>query len=230
MSSTDIRGKAAQYSNVAAAADGFPVDARALRDGTLGAVDWRILKIVQGYGYHVDVGAFSTPITGGGNGTVLDQDQPEAIISCPNGTAIMPIRIQVACLVPLLATDEDEAEIVIAVDKAAAYADDGTVTAESALNMRTDDPRTSNCNCASAATANITNPTLGLELAHAIALGDVQGTAANANWYELKLLYEHIAPPIIMGPGAIYIYWGGTVAVDGFAQIEWLEFAETDFS
>ena len=230
MSSTEIRGRAAQYSNVASAADGFPVDARALRDGTLGNVPWKMLKVMEGYGYHVSIGAFSTPIVGGGNGTILDLDQPEGIISCPNGTAIMPIRIHVQCQAPLIAADSDEMEILIAADRAAAYADDGTVTSETAYNMRTDNPRTSNCTCASAATADITDPTLGIELAHAVKVADVQGTAANALWASLELLYEPETPPVLMGPSAIYIYWGGTVATSGFAQVEWLEFAETAFS
>lgn len=187
------------------------------------AFDWIQLAIAQGKGYHMDVGAFSTPIVGGGNGTVIDQNQPEAIVSCPAGKKIAIIRAAVDCLVPLLATDEDEAEILLAADIVAAYAGDGTVTAETPINMNTGAGLSSSCNCASAATADITNPTLGLELAREIIVGDVQGTPATAIWTPLKMRFEPAHPMFLSGPCAVYLYFGGTVAVSGFAQIEWIE-------
>jgi len=188
--------------------------------------DWRMESIKAGNGYHVDVGAFSTPIVGGGDGTILDQDQPEAIISCPAGKVIIPIRIHVVCQTPLIAADGNESEILIAVNKAAVPVSFGTGTAETPINMHTGSLNISGCTCQSATTADATNPTLGLELAHAVRIGDVQGTAANALWGELSLLYEPITPPILTGPCAIYIYWGGTVATTGFAQIEWIELTD----
>jgi len=191
--------------------------------------DWKMDAIRGGYAYHVDVGAFSTGKTGGGTGTIIDQDQPEAIISCADGTSIIPIRISVACHTPLIAADSNEVEILIAADKAAAAA--GTTgiagaTAETAVNMHTGSGNTTACSCYSASTANWTNPTLGMELARIVKTADVQGTAANALWGDLTLLYEPMAPPILTGPCAIYVYWGGTVAVLGFAQIEWIEIAD----
>ena len=81
--------------------------------------DWRMESVKAGNGYHVDVGGFSTPIQGGGAGTILDQDQPECTIAVPAGKVIIPIRIHVTCQTPLIAADSDEAEILIAVDKTA---------------------------------------------------------------------------------------------------------------
>jgi len=227
---SDVRVVASQYSNVPDVTDGNFVAPRSLRDGTLAGVDWRLIKIMEGRGFHVTIGAFSTPIVGGGDGTVLDIDQPEGVISVPEGTAIIPIRIDVQCQTPLLATDADESEILIAVDRASANAGDGTATAETVSNMRTDNPRTSSCTCTSAYTADTTDPVLGIELARSVITGDVQGTAATIWWGKLRCLYEPIAPPILMGPCGIYIYWGGTVATSGFAQVQWLEFDETEFS
>jgi hypothetical protein len=178
----------------------------------------------MGHGFHVSIGAFSTPITGGGAGTIFDQDQPEGIISVPSGTAILPFRIGVHCQVPLLATDADESEILIAVDKDTAWAGDGTVTTETAFNLRMNHTRTSGCSVASAATANITNPTLDIELARRVITGDVQGTAATALWTPLDLEYQPRVVPVLFGPCALYVYWGGTVATPGFADIQFLEF------
>ncbi|MCK9598827.1 MAG: hypothetical protein M0R06_07310 [Sphaerochaeta sp.] len=190
------------------------------------AFDWKFHAIREGKGFHIDIGALSTGITGGGAGTVVDLDQPEGIISVAAGYVLVPLRIQVNCHMPLLATDADECEILIAVDRAAAYAGDGTVTTETAVNMKTGASATSNATCASAATADITDPTLGMELARKVITGDVQGTPATAIWTPLEVLYEPACPPILVGPCAIYIYWGGTVAVTGFAQVEWLEYTD----
>jgi len=185
--------------------------------------NWKQKAVLQGRGFHVDVGAFSTPITGGGDGTVLDQDEPECGISVPTGTAIIPIRIHVQAVTPLLAADNDESEILIAWDQAAAI-DAGTSTSETALRMHDGSSVSSRCTCYSAYTAACTNPTLSVELARSIILGDVNGTAANALWTKNELLYIPDPAPIIVGPASLIIYWGGTVATSGFAQVEWLEY------
>jgi hypothetical protein len=205
-------------------------DLRSLPGGGLVIGDWLAALVARGFGWHFDVGAFSTPITGGGNGTVLDQDQPEFGISIPTGYACIPLRLAVACQTPLMAADNDESEILIAVDRAAKWAADGTVTAETPTNMRTDQTGACPLSCFSAATANITNPTLGIELAHAVKVGDVQGTAANALWGDLALVYEPARPPMIVGPAAIYGYWGGTVATSGFANLDFIALPSTLFT
>jgi hypothetical protein len=225
--SADIRFQAAQDANVQTSADGFPVVARSTRDGSLSVTDWLNLKNLEGKVFQVDVGAFSTPITGGGAGTVLDQDQPEALIAVPAGTSIMLNRVAVQCQTPLLATDADEAEILIGVDKDVA-ATDGTSTVETPMSLRTDAPNASVCTCKSAYTGDITAaPTLDIELARKVITGDMNGTPANALWGLLDLVYEPKVAPIIVGPASVMVYFGGTVATKGFAQIQWAEFTSS---
>lgn len=196
-------------------------DLRSLLGGLLTA-DWKQSLVARGFGWHFDVGSFSTPITGGGAGTVIDLDQPEFGISIPADYVCIPTRLKVDCHTPLLATDADESEILIAVDRAAKWAGDGTVTTETPTNMRTD--KTSACplTCFSAATADITDPVLGVELGRALRTGDMNGTPANALWGELSFLYEPLTVPFIVGPAAIYGYWGGTVATPGFANLDFI--------
>jgi hypothetical protein len=193
-------------------------------DSALLTRDWIEAMIARGYGWHLSIGAFSTPITGGGAGTILDLDQPEGSISVPTGYALLPLRIHVQCQVPLLAADSDEEEILIALDRTAKNAGDGTFTAETLYNMRTDITAGPPITATSAYTADVTDPVLDLELARAVIVGDVQGTAANALWTQLACLYEPLHPPLIIGPAAIWIYWGGTVALPGFAQAQVLAF------
>lgn len=199
--------------------------------GLLGAAlhaDWRQAMIARGMGYHVDVGAFSTPITGGGNGTVVDLDRPEFGISVASGYCIVPIRVDINVLPGLQTTDSHETEIVLAVDRAAAWVGDGTVTTETALNMRsnaTGNP--TGVSIFSAATADITDPVLGYELAHRALFTDLQGIATSLELHQLTCLYEPLNPPILIGPCAMYGYWGGSIACTGFAQIDFLSFSSS---
>lgn len=201
-----------------------------LRNGAVSrTVDWRDRAISLGYGGHVSIGAISTPITGGGAGTVLDPEQPEGVISVSKGYTLIPLRITVQCHVPLLATDADEAEILIAADVIAAWPGSGTRTDEAVFNMQTSGgtppgggSEVRGVVAASAFTADTATPTLGMELDRSVITGDVQGTPASALWTPLGLLYEPLHPPRIKGPGAIYLYWGGTVATSGFAQASFL--------
>ena len=194
-------------------------------DGALDIRDWKLARIFEGRGYHVSIGAFSTPITGGGAGTIFDQDQPEGVLSIPSGVTLIPVRIHVQTQTPLLATDADESEILIAVDRlAASNASSATGTAETIFNMRTDNPQSSLITATSAVTTNITNPTLDIELASSRLVGDVQGTAATVNLYQFRLDYEPKNPPIILGPAMVVGYWGGSIAATGFAQLNFLAF------
>lgn len=192
------------------------------------AADWRQALVARGYGWHVDVGAFSTPITGGGNGTVFDQDQPEFAISVPSGYTLIPLRMHIAAKPPLLAADSEETEILLAADIAAAFAlGSGAGTAETPTNMRSNVGTACPATVYSALTGDITNPTLGVELGHAVKNGDVQGTAANAMWNDLVLLYEPAVCPLFIGPACIYGYWGGTVATTGFANLDFIVIASS---
>lgn len=198
-----------------------PVDLKELFSSLLVA-DWRQAFVARGFGWHFDVGAFSTPITGGGAGTIIDLDQPEFGISVPDGYTCIPLKFNVDAQIPQLAADDDECEILIAADRTAAWAADGTVTTETPTNMRSDITNGCPLRCFSAATADITDPVLGIELERQVIRGDLNGIAANALWPYLSLRYAPVAPPVFVGPCAIYGYWGGTVAVPGFANLDFI--------
>ena len=193
--------------------------------------DWKMDAIRDGRGFHVTVGALTTPIVGGGDGTTVTIDEPEVVISVPDGTSILPIRVSVQCELPAIATASDVSEIIIGSDKDAAWDETGTSTEETAVNMRTTHTATSLCSCESAFTVAITTaPALDYEIARAQSVGSKHSTPANANFEELKLLYEPLAPLILDGPCMLLVYWGGTAATSGFAQIEWLEYPSTYFT
>lgn len=227
--SEDFRIQAAQYANVPNAKDGFPVVARGTRSGSLSIVDFMQMKNMEGRVFKINIGSFSTPVAG--DGTVIDQDRPVALVSVPSGTTIILNRVAAQCQTPLIAADANECEILVAVDRTAAWDGTGTCTAATPLSLRTDNKRSSVCTCKKAFTADITTaPVLGIELARKVITADVNGTAANALWGELALDYEPVVKPIIVGPAMVCLYWGGTVATSGFGKIEWAEVPSTDIA
>lgn len=170
--------------------DGAVGGLRLSRNGELFTVPWLQAAVFEGKAFAVTVGALSTPVVGGGNGTVLDIDQPELAIGVPSGKAILPFSIKVQCHVPLLAADADESEILVAVDKDTTLATDGTATTETPANLRMNHAGVSACTAKSAFTADVTDPTLDIELARAAITGDMNGTPGFAAfWNPLKLDY-----------------------------------------
>lgn len=210
--------------------DGAPIGWRGTRDGAAFVADYKLAQIMDGRGFHVSVGAFTTPVAGGGATAPVAQPRPRFAISVPANTIILPIRVHVVCQIPLAVTDSDESEIILAVDKTVASIA-GTSTAKTPVNMLTNHIRASAVTVSSVHTADLaTVPVLDIELAHAVKIGDIQGTAANAMWNDLSLLYEPLTPVIIAGPATLLGYWGGTVATTGFAAIQWVEIPLTDVS
>lgn len=183
--------------------------------------------IAAGYGYHVSVGAFSTGVRGGGAGSVYDPEQAELVISVPSGTAIMPLRIAVE-LNLVADVDGEVHEATIVVDRTAvSTAASGTGTVETAFNMRSDNPRASGCTVVSANTSDHNTPTFSFELAKAqLKVNIVTGAETTQGMHDL--VYEPAEPPILVGPCALYVYWGTATAggMLGYCQAEWVELPE----
>jgi len=193
--------------------------------------DWKMSAIRDGRGFHVTVGALTTPILGGGAGTAITLNEPEVVISVPDGTSILPIRIDVQCELPIINADSDVSEIIIGCDKDAAWDTTGTSAEETPINMKTTHTATSLCSAESAFTgATTVSPALDIEIARAGKLANLNATNDSSRWDELKLLYEPEAPMILDGPCMLLVYWGGTVGTSGFAQIQWLEFPTSYFN
>lgn len=224
-----LKAKAQQDTSVARVAEGADVYLRALRDGALVVSDWKQALIMEGRGFVVNVGAFSTPAIGGGTaGAVLDANAPECLVSVPTGTSILPLRISIDIQQGAYVTEGDECEAIIAVDQDGAWDTVGTSTGETIYNLNTLHSNTSACVARSEFnTEPMTTPTLDIELAHIVAEADATGTAwgssSHFGWTTLQLVYEPVNPPIINGPAMLIVFWGGTVATSAFATITWLE-------
>lgn len=188
--------------------------------GILGSAltaDWKQALIARGFGWCIDVGTLTTPIVGGGAGTVLDLEQPELAINVPSGYAMVPLRISAECQIGLQTTDAHENEIWFGFDRTQVQTA-GTSTAETPGNMRSDITATAPFTAFSAYTADGVAAPVITTLARKQATTDLQGIAANLNVYQFDLVYEPTNPPIIIGPAHIAVYWAGDIALPGFAQ------------
>jgi hypothetical protein len=192
--------------------------------------DWKNALVAAGKVFYAKVGDFSTPVVGGGAGTIIDLDQPEFAIAIPSGKTLIPISFRAQALLPLLAADADETEILISADLDAKWALDGTwANTITPRNLKNKSGNTSALTVKSVCSVDTTESTSTLiELARAILNGDVQGTAANAMWNKNTLIYEPEPAPLISGPATILVHWGGTVATYAFLQAIWAEINTED--
>jgi hypothetical protein len=197
-------------------------------------MDWVQRRKLQGFGFGANVGALSTPVVGGGDGTIVDLDQPEFGMTIPSGKTIAVYRLKIQLLAPLMATDADEMEALAFVDTTAATvtaALDGTwantITPKN-LRIALANVHASECVVKSVCSADTTDPTESYDLDHLQITGDMNGTPASAVWTKGEMLYEPKSPDYIVGPASLFAYWGGTVATSAFMQIEWVEYDTAD--
>ena len=191
------------------------------------------LLIAEGQGGHVTIGALTTPIVGGGNGTTIEIAQPAGILNIAPNAVMIPVRFDIQCEVGLMAADNEVDEILIAVDTGNAVDGINETTAinEQVYNMRGDlgNGLAGLVSAWSAVTTNLsTAPVHTMELARNQNFRDFQGTPANAVGTQFGLLYEPKHPPLLTGASnlgaAVFVDWAGTVAVSGFAQLEFVIF------
>jgi len=190
------------------------------------------LLIAEGQGGHVTIGALTTPIVGGGSGTTIEIAQPAGILNIAPNAVMIPVRFKVECEVGGVAADDEVDEILIAVDtgNAADGVNETTAVNEQVYNMRGDlgNGLAGLVSAWSAVTTNLTTApvhTMELDRAqHHREFGDATGLQIT----KFELLYEPVHPPLLAGASnlgaAVYVDWAGTVAVSGFAQLQFVIF------
>ena len=180
--------------------------------------DWKTNLVMEGLVFRATVGTIAaggdvTMITGGGNGTTVDQDQPELAIGVRAGFYLVPLQIDVSTRCKLDA-DADKANIIVAVDRAAAVPADVTKTTETPLNLLDGGPAFTG-DAFSAYTADLTDYTVSDIIAHAAIMGNDNGAAATHTFPFFDLRYKPDVPEFIEGPCGVFVHWGGTQATEG---------------
>jgi hypothetical protein len=201
--------------------NGAYIAARSTRDGSLFVEDWKQSMILAGYGYHFDHGTLTTPIVGGGNGTILDIDEPEGFIAVPTGMSIIPLRLSIQCEL-VSPADHEVQEIWVYADKGVEAVTGAVYTAKVPYNMRLSSARAASCVCGGGVTTAFTTaPVADIQLARKQVVDDFTTSGHVSEIFEL--IYEPLHPPIIDGPCILCWSWGGTQAMSGYFQMDFIE-------
>lgn len=223
---------------VARVAEDQAVDVRSTKDGVLFVADWKQAMILEGRGFMINLGALTSPVTGGGAGElVVESGAPEFVVGIPAGTSLLPLRIDIVCGLPAGADDTDEVDIVLAVDQDkdnGVASGSANVTKPSIYNMNTLHNRSSACWCNQQYTGTMAAPVNDIELAHITKVFTQPGATGTtrevtAFWQGFEMRYEPKTPIIINGPAMLIGYFGGTKAALGFVTCQWLELPTSYF-
>ncbi len=204
---------------------GQEAEGRFSHAGQLFSAGWREELYMAGHCYAMHVGTLTTGadvglITGGGAGTTIDSDQPEAIVGVLAGTYLIPLEVRVAVNVDLDA-DAEFGNIALFVDTTQAPPATATATTFTPVPLLGGGPG-SNARAFAAVTADITDPVMSVLLDYATVMQS-QTTAASISNQSLRMEYRPVSPSIFKGPCSLVLCWGGTAAVTGMASIVWAE-------
>ncbi len=225
----DLRVKTGTSSVDRGVSDATMVDVRGTRDGAMFTAPWLTALALEGRCFGINTGSGGSPDT---LGNAYTATKPDAYITVPAGTTIMPVFIEVTW------EDTDTANVPVdcmAVLSATADTSPGG-TGVTIYNMRTDKPVKSNCT-ATATVSTGTTPLGGnfLEFWRGTA-GMVEDALAGATAQTSELNSRAVwdirhasVPPVIVGTGSLSVYASnaGTTNVTGWITIIWAEIPST---
>ena len=227
---TDLRIKSGVSSVDRGVSDATPVDVRGTRDGAMFIAPWLTALALEGRCFGINTGTGTTP---DGLGAAYDATKPDAYITVPAGTTIIPVFIEVT----IEDSDTVQPNIIDCMAVLSSVADTATTsTPVTIYNMRTDAPITSNCTAVSVVTANGTTPLTGnfLEFWRGTA-GTMQDAFNDGNAATSELntrtawnVGQATIPPIIVGSGSLSVYAAKPGAgVTGWITVIWAEVPST---
>ncbi len=209
----------AQQQNVASVSDGRPIDLRATRDGSPFSADWFTALALEGRVFVANGGTDTSPITFAG---AYDADAGDFTIDVPDGTAIIPIFVEVN----LQTTGASLFEVIMLASRTLVAVSSGTSVTPVAF--RTDAPISTNTTVSAAvAGAGMTDPnTAGAYEFYRSGYPSDPDVAGNPNpRYSFSALREGVAP-VLVGPASLTVYASGTSGT-GFITAIWAELPES---
>ena len=192
--------------------------------GEIFTADWKQRLLRAGFLYRLTVGTITVDVnvarvTGGGDGTFIELEQPEIGIGVPAGYFLIPVEIKIGCQVHLN-SDNDDASIIATTDRTQNIPSLSGIThvAEVPVNML-DGQRSFPGTAISAVETDLTTPVVSEILDYETIKGSAAGTVASLSAIHLKMNYQPLVPSVVAGPCAIYAYWGGQAGVGAIATV-----------
>lgn len=224
---SDLRIKTGTSSVSLGNSDGTPVDVRGTRDGAMFTAPWITAHALEGRCFAMNTGVGSTPdvFTNGYTNT-----KPDAYVTVPAGTTIIPVLIEVT------QEDSSTAGVIDCMAIASTVADTSpSGTAVTVYSMRMDVPFKSLCTAtATVSTGTTPYDTSGnfiefwrgsagmVEDAYAtLGLAQTSGLNIRTQW----CVRDCPAPPVIVGPGSVSVHVSNNAgsSTSGWITIVWVE-------
>lgn len=220
-----FQGKGIHTNSATFETEGADVYARMTRDGALFTADWFLAQALAGNAFALNSGKLTTPDTF--NAGAAADGEPDLLINVPSGTVVVPVYIGI---------QYEDSGTALVLDTFAVVSDqyDNAVTAtaetSNIMNMRTDDPKNSNCSAYSVVTGGgatletgnyieFWRPFAGFgEDAFNGATGWVNPAINGCKWS----IRDAVVPPIVKGNGSLAVFAGGQ-AQTGFISVIWVE-------
>jgi len=228
---TDVKAQVAQVTPVIAG-EGDMAYLKMSKIGQLFVADWKTQLVVAGLAYSAHIGTLTTGadvglIVGGGNGTVVDSDQPELLVGVPTGYYLIPLELHAICDMDVDA-DGEYGEILFFADRTQAPAATGLTGTPGAItpNNQLDGGAAFPGYCWGGITTDLTDPVMSefIDLVYVNTSEFVSnGTATNLTngiVHSLRMDWKANKPKILAGPCSLVVCFGGTAAVSGMINAE----------
>ena len=194
-------------------------DAAITQDGALYVAQYALAASIEGRLMGCHFGTLTTPLATAAT-TAIATLRPQAHVRVPDGTAIIPLAVNI-----LVETSGATTQGEIAIATTTVDPGDGTGAAgtQQPVGLNTARPVTSNCTTRQLMTGDITAETGLLELKRFTFAADTDNQ--DFTWNAMQSLVV----PILRGPAGLLVYIGGN-AVSFYCQMQWIELTEASVS
>lgn len=211
----NIKLLAAQTSAVVRGSENQFVSVRGTRDGSLFTAAWAIAMGLEGRIMGCHFGTLTTPLATAAT-TAIVTLRPQAHVRIPDGTAIIPLSVNIIVEANGATTQGEIAIASTTVDPG-----DGTGAAgtQQPVSLSTNRAISSNCTTRQLMTGDITAETGLLELKRF----SFAASAVNQD-FNYKPMADLVIP-LLRGPAGLLVYLGGN-AVSFYCSMQWIEIGE----
>lgn len=210
-------------------AEGQSIPARSTRDGIPFVTTWIESLVLEGRVFNAAFAAMGATdiveLT-----AASDLDRPDFCVSVPNGTALIPLEINIAAKVAF-DTDNDDGWFIVMGDPDAAVdiASSTVVTVAPDNNITSGGVSSVATVFENANTADIVDPTATKFLIAGVSQQHGLTTAAGTV-SDLTIKWKCTTPIILKGPCAIYGWGGGNDVITWAGNITWAEVPEARYT
>lgn len=196
------------------------IGAAGSRDGAIHTMDWELARTIEGRAYTAMVGDEESPISFAK--TTYDASQPQFVLDCPAGLAIVPTSIE------LYLQDAASTDNLVTALTTTLNVGIGSSTGVTPVNNKIDGGA-SDATVYTLYTGAGTDPGTGTENWF-WSPGNAFQDATTSGSLVFKWGYKTHAPQLLVNTSALVIYILGATAPAGYLRVSWIELPATRVS